>query len=595
MSRSPAFGLVVLCLPMLIVSMDVSVLFFAVPYLAADLTPSPTQELWIFDIYGFVLAGLLLTMGSAADRIGHRRLLLWGAIAFSAASVAAAFAVSAPMLIGARALLGVAGATLMPSTLALIRHLFVDDAARAKAVATWNAVLAGGVAVGPIVSGLLLEHFWWGSVFLINVPVMVALLCLAPLVLPGDTAVPGRRVDGVSALLALGALLPIIGGIKELAIRGFTFDTDDLAAWPVVAVVVGLIVGTAFIWRQHRLDDPLVDLDLLRERRFGTSIAANLVCMFGMLGNSIIMTQYLQSVLDYSPLRAALWSLAPTVVVGAVAPVAAVLAGRVGRPPLIVGGLLVAAGGFVVLATTTGVDTLATVLVGAGLLASGIIAATSMIADYVVGVAPADRVGATSGLLETSSELGGALGIAILGSVLNAVFRASFASGVVPGAEVGSLPEAVAVAGRLPAEPAQRLLDAACAAFVDGLIGAAWVGAATLTLTAIVVAYALTGRGGSRRSPRIPSGSTRSGMAVAAAISEDVDLGADAQHQFGDLVGSLDDLDQHGVVVLADTGGADDPGHTVDGDPVSGGKVLDIHRSRHSNQNKRQPCESAEQ
>ncbi len=179
-ARSPWPGLAALCLPMLIVSMDVSVLFFAVPFISADLNPTAAQQLWIFDVYGFVLAGLLLSMGAVADRVGHRRLLVIGATGFGIASVLAAYAGSAEMLIAARALLAVAGATLMPSTLALVRHLFVDEKARTKAVAIWTAVMTGGVAVGPIISGALLEHFWWGSVFLVNLPVMIMLLVAAP-------------------------------------------------------------------------------------------------------------------------------------------------------------------------------------------------------------------------------------------------------------------------------------------------------------------------------------------------------------------------------------------------------------------------------
>lgn len=491
--RSPWLGLVVLCLPMLIVSMDVSVLFFAVPYIAADLNPSPAQQLWIFDVYGFVLAGLLLTMGSIADRIGHRRLLLLGAAAFSAASLAAAFASSAGMLIGARALLAVAGATLMPSTLALIRHLF-DGPDRTKAIAIWNAVLAGGVAVGPIISGLLLEHFWWGSVFLINVPIMVALLIVAPFVLPGRTAVPNRRIDLVSALLALGAILPTIAGIKDLAADGWSWGRAGL-------LVIGLAVGTVFVMRQRRLDDPILDVGLLSERRFATSIWTNLVCMFAMLGNAILMTQYLQSVLGYSPIRAAVWSLAPTVVVGATAPGAAALAARVGRPWVIIGGLLTGAAGFAVLGAFTDVGSLASVLIGATLLASGIVAATSMIADHVVGVAPADRAGATSGLLETSSELGGALGIAVLGSIVNAVFRSRFPAGLVDGEAARSLAGAVATEPHLPADLRVHVLEAARAAFVDGLVAAAWTGAAVLVTTALLVAWALLRRTDATGSP----------------------------------------------------------------------------------------------
>ncbi|WP_237421649.1 MFS transporter [Gordonia sp. SID5947] len=474
---------------MLIVSMDVSVLFFAVPYIAADLSPTPEQQLWIFDIYGFVLAGLLLSMGSLADRIGHRRLLMIGAAGFSVASLAAAFATSAEMLIGARALLAVAGATLMPSTLAMIRHIFVDTAQRAKAVATWNAVLAGGVAVGPIVSGLLLEHVWWGSVFLINVPIMVLLMLAAPLVLPGDTATPSRRVDVISGVLVLGAMLPVVAAIKNLAADGWSISRAAM-------LVAGLLVGAVFVIRQRRVADPMVDLGLLGERRFATSIWTNLVCMFALLGNSILMTQYLQSVLGYSPLRAALWSLAPSVAVGAVAPVTAVIAARTGRPAVIVGGLCTGAAGFAVLGAFTDVQSLALVLIGATLLAAGIVAATSMIADYVVGVAPADRAGATSGLLETSSELGGALGIAVLGSVVNAVFRLGFPADLVGGEASRSLAGAVAAVPHLAPGQGAAVLDAARRAFVDGLVVAAWTGAVILVCSAVLAGWGLRPRSG---------------------------------------------------------------------------------------------------
>ena len=323
--------------------------------------------------------------------------------------------------------------------------------------------------------------------FLINVPVMVVLLLVAPVLLPGHTAVPGRRVDVLSAVLALGAILPVIDGIKSLAADGWS-----VAA--VLTIAVGGVIGTVFVWHQRRLADPLVDLILLGERRFATSVSVNLMCMFAMLGNSILMTQYLQSVLGYSPLRAALWSLAPTVVVGAVAPLAAVAANRAGRPAVIVAGLLVGAAGFVVLASSTGIHTLLPVLVGATLLAAGIVAATSMIADYVVGVAPADRAGATSGLLETTSELGGALGIAVLGSIVNVVFRTNLTDAGFDGEQPRTLTGALAAAHHLPADRAGTAIDAARVAFVDGLTAAAWAGAAALVLTAALAVWGLRDR-----------------------------------------------------------------------------------------------------
>jgi DHA2 family multidrug resistance protein-like MFS transporter len=464
---------------MLIVSMDVSVLFFAVPDIAADLRPSPAQQLWIFDVYGLVLAGLLLTMGAIADRVGHRRLLLIGATTFSAASALAAFSTSAEMLIGARAVLAVAGATLMPSTLALIRHLFTDDAARAKAIGAWSAVMAGGVAVGPIVSGALLEHFWWGSVFLVNVPVMITLVLVAPVLLPGGTGDRTRRIDVVSSLLALGAVLPTVGAVKAMG-------TDGLTPTALAVFTTGIALGAVFVQRQLVLARPLLDLRLFSDRRVATSVAVNLMAMFGIVGNAILVTQYLQSVLGLSPMAAALWSLAPTVVVGAVAPMAPMVAARFGRPAVMAGGLLTAAAGFA-LTWAAGTDALWTILAASTLVAAGLVAASTTVADHIVGVAPAERSGAVAGMLETSSELGGGIGIAVLGSVLTAVYRASVDTSVpgMSGAAADGLGGAVATASRLGGDAGRAVLDTARTAYVDGLHVAATCAAVVLLITAV--------------------------------------------------------------------------------------------------------------
>ncbi|GAA2061368.1 MFS transporter [Williamsia deligens] len=477
-----------LCLPMLIVSMDVSVLFFAVPDIAADLRPSPAQQLWIFDVYGLVLAGLLLTMGAVADRVGHRRLLVIGATLFCGASLLAAFSTSAEMLIGARAILAIAGATLMPSTLALIRHLFTDDASRATAIGAWSAVMAGGVAVGPIVSGILLEHFWWGSVFLVNVPVMVALLVAAPLLLPGGTGDRTRRIDLLSAALALGAVLPTVGAVKALG-------TDGLTPTALAVLTAGLALGAVFVQRQLVLPHPLMELRLFSDRQFAAAIAVNLMAMFGVVGNAVLVTQYLQSVLGYSPLAAALWSLAPTVVVAMVAPASPGLAARFGRPVVMAGGLVVAAAGFV---TTWGggVSSLWVMLAASPLIAGGLVAAATVVADHVVGVAPSDRAGAVAGMLETTSELGGGIGITVLGSVLTAVYRATVDTSVpgVTGPAVDGLAGAVASAGRLGGDAGRAVLDSARTAYVDGIHVASTCAAVLLLLTAAVVLWTRTSR-----------------------------------------------------------------------------------------------------
>ncbi|MDE9364418.1 MFS transporter, partial [Luteipulveratus sp. YIM 133132] len=487
-SRRRWLALAALCLPVLIVSMDVSVLFFAVPFIAEDLRPTATQQLWIFDVYGFVLAGLLLTMGAVGDRIGRRRLLMGGAVAFSAASLVAAWSGSADMLIGARALMGVGGATLMPSTLALVRSVFHDPRERAKAVGIWSAVMAGGVAIGPVLSGVLLEHVWWGAVFLVNVPVMVLLLVVAPRLLPESRASQPRPVDLLSSALVLASVLPFIYGVKELA-------ADGWSARAVLAVVVGTGGAWLFVRRQRTAAHPLLDVELLRRPGLGGSLAVNVIAQAGIIGNAILLTQFLQQVLGYGPLAAALWSLAPTVVVGGVAPLAAGLAGRLGRPRVMAGALLVAAVGFVGLLAVGATSSVWTLLVPATLVASGIIVVATLVTEYVVGTVPADRAGTAAGLVETSSELAGALGIAVLGSLLNAGYRSEYAT------PAGlSLPEhaaqqagdtlagALAVAADLPGAAGDSLVAAAREAYVTGMHWAD-VAAAALMLAGVMVAW----------------------------------------------------------------------------------------------------------
>jgi MFS transporter, DHA2 family, multidrug resistance protein len=424
--RREWIGLATLMLPLLLVSMDVSVLFFAVPFINADLEPTSTQQLWIFDIYGFVLAGLLITMGSLGDRIGRRRLLMLGAAGFGAASVLAAYSQSAELLIAARALLGIGGATLMPSTLALIRNMFHDEKQRSVAITIWTTGLTFGVSLGPILCGVLLQHFWWGSAFLINLPAMVLLLVLAPVLLPEFRNPAAGRFDLVSSALSMASVLPIIYAIKQIAAHG-------VSPARIGYILAGLVVGVLFIRRQSTRRDPMIDLSLFRGRGFSGSIAMNVIALFGLTGFAIFTTQYLQSVLGMAPLEAALWSLVASVGVGATAPVASVLVQRgVDRAYVICGGFLVTVAGLLVLTQVAVDDTVMPVLIGAGLLSGGLVAAMSQIAELTMGAIPAERAGTGSALLETASEFGGALGIAVLGSIGAAVYRSDVAGSAAP-------------------------------------------------------------------------------------------------------------------------------------------------------------------
>jgi DHA2 family multidrug resistance protein-like MFS transporter len=474
-------ALAVLALPLLLVSMDVSILYFAVPEIAQDLHATSTQQLWIFDVYGFVLAGLLVTMGAVADRVGARRLLLVGAVAFSGTSLVAAYAQSAGQLIAARALLGIAGATLMPSTMSMIRTLFHDERQRGQAIGIWTGVMTAGVGLGPVLSGVLLQHFWWGSVFLVNIPAMLLLLALGPALLPKGEVRRGAPFDVLSSMLSLAAVLPTIYGIKQWAAHG----TDP--KW-VGCIAVGLALGAVFLQRQLRHPHAMIDADLLRNRVFTAAVGTNAISTFALVGNAVFMTAYLQLVLGYSPLHSALWSLVPTVGVGLSAPFASGLAAGLGPSRVAAAGLLMAAAGFGVL-TRAGTDSLLLVLAGAGVLACGLVGAMTVGSELVLAAVKPDQAASGAAVSEAGTELGGALGIALLGSVGTAAYRA-FATDHLPAEAVhtpaaGSLPGALTTAAGMPGGLAEQVLSVGREAFVHGLHVAAAAGAAVLVLTAV--------------------------------------------------------------------------------------------------------------
>lgn len=482
-----------LAFPLLLVSMDVAVLYFAAPFISRDLHASAAQQLWIFDIYGFVLAGLLLPFGALADRHGRRRALLAGAALFGLASLAAALAPTAAALIAARAVLGAAGAALMPSTLGLVRDLFRDDRDRTLAVGLWSGVLAGGVALGPVLSGALLQHFAWGSVFLVNVPAMLLLLVAAPLLLPDPAPRREARVDLPSAVLSLSAVLPAVYAVK-------TWSLGHTGLPVVLALAVGVASAALFVARQRRLAHPLVDLRLLAGPVTGPALLASLVAMLAVIGNSLYCTQELQLVLGLAPLTAALWSLLPSVVVGAAGAAAPALAARLGRGPVMAGGFAVAAGGFLLLTALRAHPSLALLLVSSGLVAGGLVPVLANVTDVILGAAPADRASAASALSESVSELGGSLGVALLGSLGALAYR-----GAVPAALPDHLPDAVRLAAldslngalsaapALPHDTALRVVAAARDAFGASL---SWVGvgaAALMLLAAVFTAVRLRG------------------------------------------------------------------------------------------------------
>jgi MFS transporter, DHA2 family, multidrug resistance protein len=437
--RREWIGLAVIALPCLLYAMDLTVLYLAIPQLSADLEPSSTQLLWIVDIYGFLIAGLLITMGTLGDRIGRRRLLLIGAAAFGVASVLAAFSTSAEMLIASRALLGVAAATLAPSTLSLIRNMFHDSRQRTFAIGVWITSFSAGAALGPVLGGVLLEFFWWGSVFLLAVPVMALLLVVGPRLLPEYRDPNPGRLDLSSVGLSLAAVLAVIYGLKRIAI-------DGVSAPAALSIVAGVTIGLVFLRRQTRLADPLIDLRLFRVGAFRTSLGINTLGFFIAFGIELFVAQYLQLVLGLSPLEAGAWTVpgAAGFVVGAM--IAPVLVRRVSPRAVTTGGLVLASVGFAVLAQVDGSTGLAVLVAGTMVLSLGLGPVFTLAADLVVSAAPPERAGAASAILETSSEFGSAAGIAILGSVGLAVYRGELETAPFDVAYASGL-QVVAVAG----------------------------------------------------------------------------------------------------------------------------------------------------
>ncbi|HSL09702.1 MAG TPA: MFS transporter [Actinomycetota bacterium] len=468
-TRREWVGLGVIALACVLYVMDLTILHLAVPSISRDLRPTSTQLLWIIDLYGCMVAGSLITMGSLGDRIGRRRLLLTGAAAFGAASVLAALSSSAEMLIATRALLGIAGATLAPSTLSLIRNMFLDPRERTTAVAVWITSFSVGGAIGPLLGGAILEFFWWGAAFLVAVPVMALLLVLGPRLLPEYRDPDAGRADVPSAVLSLAAVLSLIFGSKEIA-------QDGIGPVAVASIVAAIAFAFVFARRQRRLDDPLIDLRLFRIPAFSASLATYGLGILIVFGGFLFIPQYLQLVRGMSPLEAGLWTLPWSLafVVGSM--VTPKLARSVRASTLMAVGLVAAAVGFSLFIGLGQVTSLATVVTGSVLFALGMGPVFTVTNDLIIGSAPAERAGAAAGISETAAELGGALGIALFGSIGIALYRGAMRNGVPsdvsPAAAEASrdtLGGAVEVATRLPDRVGSTLVDAAREAFLRGL------------------------------------------------------------------------------------------------------------------------------
>ncbi|QFR33863.1 MFS transporter [Ancylobacter sp. TS-1] len=480
-------ALAVIALPCLVYAMDLTVLNLAVPQLALDLSPSASQLLWIIDIYGFMVAGTLMLMGTLGDRVGRRRLLLIGAAAFACASGLAALARSAEQLILARALLGIAGATLAPSTLSLIRNIFLDDRERTFAIGVWIACFSSGAALGPLVGGVILTYFSWPAVFLAAIPVMLGLLVVGPLLLPEFRDESAGRLDILSAAQSILAALALIYGMKHVAEHGPGVEA-------FAAIALGFVVGALFVARQKRLADPMIDLVLFRQPGLGAALAINVTAMLGAMGIFVFISQYLQLVLGMSPMEAGLWT-APSGVCFAIGSMATPALVRRWRPVDVLSvGLVLATLGFALLTRLDAGAPLPVLMGAIPLICLGLAPVGTITTDLVMRLAPPERAGAASAVSETSFEFGGALGIAVLGSLVAASYRVAMQA-VAPagfptdllGPAQRTLDAAVIASAKLPEAVARPLLDAAHAAFGRAVDYAA-LACVAATLLALLIA-----------------------------------------------------------------------------------------------------------
>lgn len=485
-------ALVVLMLPVLLVSVDNTVLSFALPEISIALAPTGAEQLWIIDVYPLVLAGLLVTMGTLGDRFGRRKMLLIGSTGFALVSVLAAFAPTAGLLIAARALLGFFGAMLMPSTLSLLRSIFQNRDQRRMAIAVWASAFSAGAALGPVVGGFLLEHFAWGSVFLIAVPVLIPLLIAAPLLVPESRDPHPGKIDPLSIVLSMAAMIPVVYAIKSLAVDGPSLSA---AAW----ALLGIVMGVLFVRRQLRAAVPMLDMALFRRGTFSGAILVNLLSVVALVGFLYFMSQHLQLVLGLSPMVAGL-SLVPGMIAMIIAGLSVVpISRRVPPHVLVPSALVFSVAGYLIVAATTHEHGVVPLVIAFIVLGVGIGAAETISNELILSSAPAAKAGAASAVSETAYELGAVLGTAVLGGLITAFYRGALVLPAgLPADAVNAARETLAgaytAAEKLPDAMGSALWDAAAAAFGSGVTVTSLIGAGLVVLAGVIAAVTLRTR-----------------------------------------------------------------------------------------------------
>jgi EmrB/QacA subfamily drug resistance transporter len=485
----------VMCLSLLLIVMDNTIVNVALPTLQSDLDAGTSQLQWVVDSYILVFAGLLLTMGSLGDRFGRRGALAIGLSVMGVASILSSLANSAEQLIATRALMGVGGAMIMPATLSIITNVFTDRKERAQAIAIWSATAGAAVAIGPVTGGWLLEHFWWGSVFLVNVPVVVVALVLGQLFVPTSRDPSAPPIDVPGALLSIAGMVALVWSIIE-GPGGWT-DPKILIGFALAAVLLG-----AFVLWERRTRLPMLDMNFFRNPRFSAASGAIMLTFFAMFGSLFLLTQFLQSILGYTPLEAGIRLLPMAGVMLVVSPLSAKIVERIGSKIVVATGLSVAGIGLVIASRLTPGATYPEVLAALVVLAAGMALVMPPATESIMGSLPLAKAGVGSAVNDTTRQVGGALGVAVLGSVMSSTYCPRVADAIsgfpLPAEQAKAIHDQIGAAMRVASEiggpPGRALADVASRGFADGMSTAFLIGAAALALGAVIVALFLPAR-----------------------------------------------------------------------------------------------------
>src|SRR5215217_535870 len=467
--------LAVLCVSLLVIGLDNTILNVALPTLVRDLHATDSQLQWIVDSYVLVFAGLLLTAGSLSDRYGRRSALGVGLLVFGAGSIASAFASSASVLIATRAVMGVGGALIMPSTLSILTNIFPPHE-RGRAIGIWAGVSGLGIGIGPMVGGFLLNHFWWGSVFLVNVPIVIVGFVAGRLIVPNSKDPSAPRTDVPGVLLSISGLVTLVYAIIEAPNRGWT-DPFILACFAVAATLLGSFVG----WELHT-DHPMLNVRFFENRRFTAANVSITLVFFAMFGSLFFLTQYMQFILGYSPLQAGLRTAPIALVIVIVAPITGALVQRLGNKVLVTAGMIVASTGLFWMSRLTPTSGYGHVLEAMILLATGMSLAMTPATESIMGSLPREKAGVGSAMNDTTRQVGGALGVAVLGSVFTSAYTSGLATTLTRlpaqvAAEVeSSVGAALGVARSIGGTGGQALATVATSSFIDAMSRALLIG-----------------------------------------------------------------------------------------------------------------------